>query len=71
LPAAQTQTHPRSAVLVWPVASGAAAVAAIEVAQELDQGMVVTIFPDAGYKYLSDKEIWEMDSTNLKQKVTK
>ena len=53
------------------ISSGAAAVAAIEVAQELDQGMVVTIFPDAGYKYLSDKEIWEMDSTNLKQKVTK
>ncbi|MCK4976700.1 MAG: cysteine synthase family protein, partial [Anaerolineales bacterium] len=44
------------------VSSGAAAVAALEVAQELDEGMVVTIFPDAGYKYLSDKELWEMES---------
>ena len=44
------------------VSSGAAAVAALEVAKELDKGMVVTIFPDAGYKYLSDKELWGMES---------
>ncbi|MEE8569197.1 MAG: cysteine synthase family protein [Anaerolineales bacterium] len=44
------------------ISSGAAAVAALEVAKELDEGMVVTIFPDAGYKYLSDKELWEMES---------
>lgn len=53
------------------ISSGAAAVAALELAQELDRGMVVTIFPDAGYKYLSDKELWDMDSTKLQQKVTK
>lgn len=40
------------------VSSGAAVVAALEVAMELDEGTVVTIFPDAGYKYLSDKELW-------------
>ena len=35
-------------------------VAALQVAQELEQGVVVTVFPDAGYKYLSDKELWEV-----------
>jgi len=41
------------------ISSGAAAVAALRVASELDEGVVVTIFPDAGYKYLSDKSLWE------------
>ena len=41
------------------ISSGAAAVAALRVASELDEGMVVTVFPDAGYKYLSDKSLWE------------
>ncbi len=42
------------------VSSGAAAVAAQEIAAELDQGSVVTIFPDAGYKYLSES-FWGAD----------
>jgi cysteine synthase B len=37
------------------VSSGAAAVAALQVAENLDQGSVVTLFPDAGYKYMSEK----------------
>ncbi len=41
------------------ISSGAAAVAALKVASELNQGTVVTIFPDAGYKYLSDRSLWE------------
>jgi len=41
------------------ISSGAAAVAALHVAEELDDGVVVTLFPDAGYKYLSDKSLWE------------
>jgi cysteine synthase B len=41
------------------ISSGAATVAALRVAQQLDEGVVVTIFPDAGYKYLSDKSLWE------------
>jgi cysteine synthase B len=41
------------------ISSGAAAVAALRVAQELEEGMVVTLFPDAGYKYLSDRSLWE------------
>jgi cysteine synthase B len=40
------------------ISSGAAAVAARFVAQELDQGVVVTLFPDAGFKYLSDEQLW-------------
>ena len=40
------------------ISSGAAAVTALQVASELDAGTVVTVFPDAGYKYLSDTELW-------------
>lgn len=40
------------------LSSGAAAVAALKVARELDEGVVVTVFPDAGYKYLSNEELW-------------
>ena len=40
------------------ISSGAAAVAALKVASELEEGVVVTVFPDAGYKYLSDKHLW-------------
>ena len=44
------------------LSSGAAASAAIHLAQELaqrgEQGVVVTVFPDAGYKYLTAR-IWE------------
>ena len=41
------------------ISSGAAALVALRVAEELDEGIVVTLFPDAGYKYLSDKSLWE------------
>jgi cysteine synthase B len=41
------------------ISSGAVAVAALKVASELNEGVVVTIFPDAGYKYLSDHALWE------------
>jgi cysteine synthase B len=39
------------------ISSGGAAAAALQVAEGLEQGILVTIFPDAGYKYLSDKEL--------------
>jgi cysteine synthase B len=42
------------------ISSGAAAIAALRVAEELDEGVVVTLLPDAGYKYLSDKSLWEV-----------
>ncbi len=41
------------------LSSGAAAVAALRVAESLDEGVVVTIFPDAGYKYLSHETLWK------------
>jgi cysteine synthase B len=41
------------------ISSGAAALAALQVASELEEGVVVTVFPDAGYKYLSDKHLWD------------
>jgi cysteine synthase B len=40
------------------LSSGAAAAAALRIARELERGLVVTVFPDAGYKYLSEK-LWE------------
>ena len=40
------------------ISSGAAAVAGLRVAERLEAGVIVTIFPDAGYKYLSDKTLW-------------
>lgn len=40
------------------ISSGAAACAALRLAEELAAGIVVTVFPDAGYKYLSDNALW-------------
>jgi cysteine synthase B len=40
------------------VSAGAAAAAAVQVAAALDEGTVVTVLPDAGYKYLSE-DLWE------------
>jgi cysteine synthase B len=40
------------------ISSGAAALAALRIAEELEEGVVVTLFPDAGYKYLSDRSLW-------------
>ncbi|MCC6301012.1 MAG: cysteine synthase family protein [Anaerolineales bacterium] len=40
------------------ISSGAAAVAALRVAERLDDGVVVTVFPDSGDKYLSDTSLW-------------
>lgn len=37
------------------ISAGAAAVAALRVAETLDAGVVVTLFPDAGYKYVSER----------------
>jgi len=37
------------------ISSGAAEVAALQVAQTLESGVVVAIFPDAGFKYLSER----------------
>ena len=41
------------------ISSGAAAAAALNLAMELQDGLIVVVFPDAGYKYLSDAALWE------------
>jgi len=38
---------------------GAACWAALEVARSLDSGVVVTVFPDSGERYLSESHLWE------------
>ena len=40
------------------ISSGVAAVAARQVANKIEDGVVVTVFPDAGFKYLSDEALW-------------
>jgi cysteine synthase B len=40
------------------ISSGAAVATALRVAAGLREGVVVTLLPDAGYKYLSDKALW-------------
>lgn len=37
------------------ISAGAAATAALRVAEQLEAGVVVTLFPDAGYKYVSER----------------
>ena len=40
------------------ILSGAAARAAFQVAAGLERGVVIALFPEAGYEYLSDKSLW-------------
>ena len=40
------------------ISSGPAAAAAIEISSSINTGTVVTIFPDPGYKYLSETDLW-------------
>jgi cysteine synthase B len=51
---AMTVRLAREEGLLLGVSSGAAAVAALKVAARLDEGLVVTVFPDSAVKYLSD-----------------
>ncbi len=44
------------------VSSGAVMVACLKVAEKIESGIIVTVFPDSGLKYLSEK-FW--DETNL------
>lgn len=53
------------------VSSGAAAAAALKLAEEISEGVLVTVFPDAGYKYLSDERLWSdkpQSHSNLTEK---
>lgn len=41
------------------ISSGAATAAALDLARQLREATIVIIFPDAGYKYLSESALWE------------
>ncbi len=56
---AMTRRLAREEGLFVGMSSGAAALAALQVARRLEQGVVVTLFPDAGFKYLSHQELWQ------------
>ena len=55
---AMTLRLAREEGLLVGVSAGAAMVAALEVANRLTSGVVVTIFPDSGDKYLSER-FWD------------
>jgi cysteine synthase B len=40
------------------ISSGANLALALQVAAQIEEGVVVTVFPDAGYKYLSETSVW-------------
>ena len=42
------------------VSAGAALAAALRIAAKVDSGVIVTVFPDGGDKYLSER-FWEKD----------
>ena len=48
------------------ISAGANALAALILARELESGVVVTVFPDAGYKYLSESAVWGFSPTASK-----
>ncbi len=52
---AMTRRLAREEGLFVGISSGAAAVAALQVAERLESGIVVTLFPDAGFKYVSER----------------
>ena len=58
---AMVRTLAREEGLFVGISSGAAALAALQVASTLQSGAIVTVFPDAGYKYLSDTDLWNED----------
>jgi cysteine synthase B len=53
-----TRRLAREEGLLVGVSAGAAAMAALKVASALEEGVVVTVFPDAGDKYLSER-FWD------------
>lgn len=51
------------------ISSGAAMHVVHEVAKGMDTGVIVTLFPDGGWKYLSER-LWTESPDKLKEKVT-
>ena len=61
---AMTRALARDAGLLVGPSSGAALVAAIELARTLDHGLIVTVFPDGGTRYLSEP-LWDSDARTV------
>ena len=57
---AQTMAHflARHEGLFVGISAAAAVVASINIAKTLTEGVVVTVLPDSGFKYLSD-QLWQ------------
>ena len=53
------------------MSAGAAVAASIKVARRLEAGVVVTILPDDGSKYVSLGDIWVKNSTTKTEEDTK
>ncbi|MGE3844879.1 MAG: PLP-dependent cysteine synthase family protein, partial [Vicinamibacterales bacterium] len=56
-----TRQLARRAGLLLGVSSGASLAAALHVARRLERGVVVTVFPDGGNRYLSERHWHEVD----------
>jgi cysteine synthase B len=65
---AMTRRLARDAGLFVGPSSGAALVAAVEVARSIDRGLVVTVFPDGGGRYLSEP-FWQAPGAVLRLPV--
>jgi cysteine synthase B len=52
---------PKEEGLLIGVSSGAALWAALEIGRRLERGVVVTVFPDGGERYLSEPHVWKDD----------
>ncbi len=61
---AMTLRLAREEGLLVGVSAGAAMVAALKVAREIRQGVIVTIFPDSGDKYLSER-FWDEGQSEI------
>jgi S-sulfo-L-cysteine synthase (O-acetyl-L-serine-dependent) len=57
---AHTRRLAREEGLLVGVSSGAALAASLEVASRLDEGVIVTVFPDSGMRYLTER-FWEAE----------
>jgi S-sulfo-L-cysteine synthase (O-acetyl-L-serine-dependent) len=60
---AMTRRLAREEGLLVGVSSGAALACALSVAEEIDQGLIVTVFPDGGERYLS-QSFWAEEATH-------
>jgi cysteine synthase B len=49
------------------ISSGANVHLALNLARELREGVVVTVFPDAGYKYLSQEALWGLECKQVEE----